>query len=551
MLPQPSDMRLSWIEHRLTRPTRFLRIESLRDRMLVFAVLAALVPALVTAWVSYIQNKSAVTERLARQLEGVSGQATREVELWRKDGAYNLKVFTSSYEVSENLDRGPRPARLATYLTSLRERIPDYAVLAVVDLQGRIVAASPSNTPAPPLPKDWLNEVRADGTVVGEAYWDERLAAPVVTLVVPVRVGPRLIGALAATAQLQTLRHTLRELAPVGGGRVLLLDGDGRVILGPDSVSSPAVMHIRLATARDPRVAAGSIKEYTSVDQVPVVGSFRRAPSLPWTVAAELPLSEAYHQLARLRTMSVFIVAALVIGVGLVAYLLGLLLVRPLDRLKEASDQVAAGDLGVDLPVLGGGEVGALTKVFNNMVVKLRESREALERLSVTDGLTNLFNRRRLLELLTAEVRRCQRLKHPFAVLMVDVDRFKQYNDDFGHPAGDKVLVRVAALLEEAVREVDSVARYGGEEFVVLMPEASEREAAALAERLRQRVADEPFAHRQVTISLGVAQYPVQGDSADVVVAAADAALYEAKRGGRNRVAQAGMRAGKTEKTSR
>lgn len=543
-------MRLSWIEQLLTRPTRFLRIESLRDRMLVFAVLAALVPSAVTAWVSYIQNKSAVTERLARQLEGVSVQATREVELWRKDGAYNLKVFTSSYEVSENLDRGPRPARLTTYLTSLRERIPDYAVLAVVDLQGRIVAASPNNTPPPPLPKDWLNEVRADRTVVGEAYWDERLAAPVVTLVVPVRVGPRLIGALAATAQLQALRQTLRELAPVGRGRVLLLDGDGRVILGPDSVS-PAVMQIRLATALDPRAAAGSIKEYTSVDQVPVVGSFRRAPSLPWTVAAELPLSEAYHQLARLRTMSVFIVAALVIGVGLVAYLLGLLLVRPLDRLNEASRQVAAGDLEVDLPVLGGGEVGALTQVFNNMVVKLRESREALKLLSVTDGLTNLFNRRRLMELLTAEVRRCQRLKHPFAVVMVDVDRFKQYNDDFGHPAGDQVLVRLATLLQEAVREVDSVARYGGEEFVVLMPEAGEREAAALAERLRKRVADEPFAHRQVTISLGVAQFPVQGDSADAVVAAADAALYEAKRAGRNRVSQAGMRAGKAEKTSR
>jgi diguanylate cyclase (GGDEF)-like protein len=200
--------------------------------------------------------------------------------------------------------------------------------------------------------------------------------------------------------------------------------------------------------------------------------------------------------------------------------------------------------------VLGGGEVGALTKVFNNMVVKLRESRDALERLSVTDGLTNLYNRRRLMELLTAEVRRCQRLKHTFAVVMVDVDRFKQYNDDYGHPAGDRVLVRVAALLEDAVREVDSVARYGGEEFVVLMPEAGEREAAALAERLRQRIADEPFA-RQVTISLGVAQYPSQGDTADAVVAAADAALYEAKRGGRNRVSQAGKRPSRTEKSSR
>jgi diguanylate cyclase (GGDEF)-like protein len=540
-------MRTSWIEHRLTRPMRFLRLDSLRQRMLLFALLAALVPSLVTAWVSYIQNKSAVTERLERQLEGVAGQATREVELWRKDGAYNLKVFTSSYEVSENLDRGPRPERLTTYLTSLRERIPDYAVLAVVDLQGHLVAASPTRAAVPPLPKDWLNEVRADRTVVGDVYWDERLKAPVVTLVVPVRLGVRLIGALAATAQLQGLRTTLRGLAPPGGGRILLLDGDGRVIVGPDS-ATPAMMQVRLATARGRRPG---IQYYSSIDDVPVVGSFSPTPGLSWSVAAELPREAAYHALWRLRTMSILIVAALVIGVGLIAYLLGLLLVRPLDRLKEASDQVAKGDLDVVLPVLGGGEVGALTHVFNNMVVKLREKSDELERLSITDGLTNLFNRRHLMDLLAAEQRRGQRLKHPFALIMVDVDHFKPYNDAYGHQAGDRVLTRVARNLKEAVREVDVVARYGGEEFLVLMPESKETDAAALAERLRKRIAEESFPHRKVTISLGVAQYPVHGETVDAVIAAADAALYDAKREGRNRVAKAGKRPARKQKSSR
>jgi diguanylate cyclase (GGDEF)-like protein len=536
-------MRLSSIEQWLTRPTRFLRIESLRARMLMFAVLAALVPSLVTAGVSYFQNKNAVRERLARQLEGVSGQATREVELWRKDGAYNLKVFTGSYEVSENLDRTPRPARLANYLASLRERIPDYAVLAVIDLQGRVIAASPHAAVAPPLPPEWLAEILADRTVVGEAYWDDQLKAPAVTLVVPVRSGARTIGALSATARLQTLHRTLRDLAPAGGGRVVLLAADSRVILGPDA-TSPALMQVQLGTARGASVEMSGIIDYTGVDGVPVVGSFRRVPSLPWTVVAELPETEAYRQLAELRNTSVVIVAALVIGVGLVAFMLGLLLVQPLDRLIAASKQVAGGDFEVDLPVLGGGEVGALTDVFNKMVVKLRDGRTALERLSVTDSLTNLFNRRRLMELLTTEVRRSQRLKHPFSVIMVDVDRFKQYNDDFGHLAGDDVLMRVAALLKESVREVDSVARYGGEEFVILMPEAAEEEAASLAKRLRKRVADEPFSHRGVTISLGVAQFPTHGETADAVIAAADAAMYDAKRAGRNRVSQAVARAG-------
>jgi diguanylate cyclase (GGDEF)-like protein len=533
--------RLSALEKLLTRPTRFLRIDSLRDRILLFAVLAALVPALVTAWVSYFQNKNAIGERLARQLEGVSSQATREVDLWRKDGAYNLKVFTGSYEVSENLDRTPRPARLRNYLASLRDRLPDYAVLSVIDLQGRVVASSPQDAPAPPLPLEWLSEIRGDRTVVGQPYWDEKLGAPVVTLVVPVRAGARPIGALGATARLRPLHRTLKDLAPTGGGRVVLLGSDNGVVLGPDS-TTPALMQIQLGIAGRASQRGGGIVEYTSVDGTPVVGSFRSVPSLPWTVVAELPAGEAFSQLRHLRLIAVLVVAMLVIGVGLVAYLLGLLLVQPLDRLTEASQQVAAGDFAVELPVLGGGEVGALTQVFNEMVVKLRKNRDELERLSVTDDLTNLYNRRRLMEELDAEVRRCQRLKHPFAVVMVDVDNFKSYNDDFGHMAGDQVLVRVAQLLKESVREVDSVARYGGEEFVVVMPEATEREAATLAERLRQGVAKEPFAHRSVTISLGVAQYPLNGETSEAMLAAADSALYDAKRAGRNSVAQAGAR---------
>ena len=515
--------------------------------MLLFAVLAALVPSLVTAWISYIQNESAVTERLERQLEGVAGQATREVELWRKDGAYNLKVFTSSYEVSENLDRVPRQARLTTYLTSLRERLPENAVLAVIDLQGHLVAASPARAATPPLPKDWLNEIRADRTAVGDPYLDSRLRAQVLTLVVPVRVGVRLIGALASTAKLQGLRRTLLDLTPAGGGRVLLLDAGGRLILGPDSTVTDA-RSVRLAMRTD----RPGIVKYTSIDGVPVVGTIRRVPGLPWFVAAELPEASAYHQLVRLRTMSILIVAALVIGVGLIAYLLGLLLVGPLDRLKEASDKVAKGDLDVALPVLGGGEVGALTKVFNNMVVKLREKSDELERLSITDGLTNIFNRRHLMGMLAAEQRRGQRLKHPFAVIMVDVDRFKSYNDDYGHQAGDQVLARVAEILKESIRAgVDSVGRYGGEEFLVLMPESSDAEAVALAERLRKRVEKEAFPHRQVTISLGVAEYPAHGETVDAVIASADAALYDAKGEGRNRVAKASRRTSRAEKSRR
>jgi diguanylate cyclase (GGDEF)-like protein len=262
-----------------------------------------------------------------------------------------------------------------------------------------------------------------------------------------------------------------------------------------------------------------------------------------WAVVAEIPAAEAFAQVARLRDVTVLIVAILLAVVGALAYLLSLMIVRPLDRLTQGAANVAKGDLDVGLPVTSGGEVGYLTSVFNNMVTHLRESRTALERLSVTDPLTGLFNRRRMMEALENEVRRSRRLSHPFTVLMADVDLFKNYNDRYGHPAGDAVLKRVAAILREASRDVDLVARYGGEEFLIVMPETRVAGAIDVGERVRARVAAEKLPEGSITISVGVAEFPLHGDSAEALIAAADAAMYQAKRDGRDRVVVASARA--------
>ncbi|MBI2469032.1 MAG: GGDEF domain-containing protein, partial [Candidatus Rokubacteria bacterium] len=130
----------------------------------------------------------------------------------------------------------------------------------------------------------------------------------------------------------------------------------------------------------------------------------------------------------------------------------------------------------------------------------------------------------------------------PFAVLMVDIDRFKQYNDSHGHLAGDQLLSRIAALFKETTRTIDYVARYGGEEFLVILHEVGADGALPAAERIRTRVAGEKFgpADQQVTVSIGIATFPEHGDSPEAIIARADAMLYEAKRGGRNRVVLAG-----------
>jgi diguanylate cyclase (GGDEF)-like protein len=168
----------------------------------------------------------------------------------------------------------------------------------------------------------------------------------------------------------------------------------------------------------------------------------------------------------------------------------------------------------------------------------LKMKNEELERLAVTDGLTGLSNHRSLMQRLGEEGIRSQRTKKPFAVIMADVDYFKAYNDDYGHPAGDEILKRMGAILREATRTMDYVARYGGEEFAVLLPETTIGGAMEVAERIRAKVESTSFPNRQITLSIGVAEFPRHADSSKGVMKAADVALYHAKRGGRNQVAQ-------------
>nr|MDQ3321804.1 sensor domain-containing diguanylate cyclase [Acidobacteriota bacterium] len=166
----------------------------------------------------------------------------------------------------------------------------------------------------------------------------------------------------------------------------------------------------------------------------------------------------------------------------------------------------------------------------------LKHKAGEFELMSVTDSLTGLLNRRYLEERLTEETKRSNRHGFPMSFMMIDVDDFKSYNDNFSHPEGDKALKLVARHLKETLRGADVAARYGGEEFSILLPQTTSAEARIIAERVRRRVDAADFPNRKVTISVGVASCsPLVCTTADII-RAADEALYEAKRRGRNNV---------------
>lgn len=165
---------------------------------------------------------------------------------------------------------------------------------------------------------------------------------------------------------------------------------------------------------------------------------------------------------------------------------------------------------------------------------------EKLQRLAVTDGLTKLYNSRSFYSQLETEVDRFNRYKHPLALLLLDLDHFKEYNDSYGHLEGDKVLVRFSQIIKSCLRTNDSAYRYGGEEFTVILPETAGAEARTVAQRIRSALEAERFSPEngpdvQITISIGVTEYHTK-EELSTFIQRADKAMYLSKQNGRNKV---------------
>ena len=541
----------------------FPRLESIRSRVLAFAVVAALLPSGVMLGISYSQNRRALEKKITEDLLSESAQSARATGVWLKERLYDLRVFAGSDEVANTLDRPATGAkasatataqaegRLRDYLLSLHERFSDFEQLMVLDLDGKVVASSGEISQIR-LPRDWQTTLHSETQIVGDVYWDQKAGRAKLLVAVPAqRADGRLIGAFAAELNLAPVRLLLRAFARDSTGRIFLVNSKGYPIASSEGTTqvlvntrmAPPTMKKLLKSARAPFT-------YTSFGGRDVIGTLEYVPQATWAIISEISAKSAFEQVRNYRDVSLLVIALLLILVAATGYRLGLLIARPLDRLTKGAGEVAAGDLAVDLPEApGGGEVGYLTDVFNHMVSRLREGRreldlihetlrkknEELELLSTTDSLTGLDNHRELMQRLDQEEARCKRERRSFSVLVGDVDHFKQYNDAFGHPAGDEVLKAISEIMREAARPVDCVARYGGEEFVVMMPDTGPTDALELAEHIRARVAAKKFMGRKMTLSIGVATFPEDADTAEGLISIADEALYQAKREGRDR----------------
>ena len=513
----------------------------MRVKILALVVTAALVPALLVGAASYYTAQSILLEKTSGQLATQTESVAHTIESWMAERRQDVEIFANSFVVTDNLTRvasgaPDKASRIRDYLRQVQERFPLYQALLVVDASGREVAraGSAAAPPRSPGPSDgarilWL-EAGGDQPVL---YVEQSIRG----------TGEAPAGMLLAVSGLDSLWRRVSADLGADSGTLHVVTPNARATFTPRG-GPPTWDRAHSSGIEGCQAGALVISRYRAENGAQVLGACRRVAAIDLMVIQELDAHTALSSIRDLRNRVLLIAlvgAVLLAGLG---YALVVRLIRPIEALIAGASAVSRGDYAHEVRVSSRDEFGYLVGVFNEMTRALKATHGELEHKTRTDELTGLFNRRHLDAALEAELERARRDQAPLGVLMLDLDHFKAFNDRFGHPEGDALLRAVADLLRDQLRPTDTVARYGGEEFTVLLPRSPRAEAVRIAERLRRRLSEMRSgpADAPTTGSFGLAAWPEDGDTAAALIAAADAALYEAKRLGRNRIALAGAR---------
>ena len=521
----------------------------IRAKVLSVVVLSALAPAMLIGAASYLTSRDILIEKVNNQLTTRASSSAEQVNQWFKERSLDTEVFANSFIVSENLRRweiakgtsdqlAAEESRraLQAYLAQVQNRYPLYRELFVVDGQGTLVAKTR------PFMKDLETELAPE--LLG-SEGDTALQRLGGELVFHARREVRdstdqQVGTLITVSGLSEMWRRLGGELHSDFGTLRMIDENGRPLF--DGRTTPPDLASDIASEGVQRCLRGEngMAKYQDGRGLEVLGAYRFILPHRLGLIVEMDSEKAFAAVHRLRNMNLTISALAVFLVTGIGYGLVVSLTRPIEALIEGAKAVAKGDLSREIPIVTTDEIGYLTKVFNRMTRALKETHTDLQQKSSTDELTGLFNRRFLAKAFGMELSRAERSSKPLSVLMIDIDHFKAFNDRFGHPEGDTVLRNTGAFLSRHLRSTDVAARYGGEEFIVLLPSTGKREAGKKADNLRKAFAQAGLSGEskaKVTVSVGVASMPDDGLTEHELVGAADAALYVAKRQGRNRVA--------------
>ena len=547
---------------------------TLRQKLSLAFLVMTLAPLFLATSLAERRAEQSLRESVFERNKNLAMDIAHNLDEMFLDKKRLLKIIATSSEV-QSMD----PVRLTSVLELVAGQYPELQVAAVADLTGRQIARSDGAVADGTIyydDRDYFQQARRTGaTAISDVIVSKSAGMLGVAIAEPIRGDTgEMLGLLIFNLGLDNLKWYLGHVALGEQGYAYAVNRQGQVILHPNQAYMESMADF---SGRKPaRQAAAGFTGWTECKDngLSILAGYSHIPGVSWGLVVEQPLHFAMADVANIRRINLWIL----LGAAVLATLLSLWIAKTLSdviaKLSAATVLMADGKLETRLEVETTDELGRLADNFNRMAEQLarrddalRQAKENLElqvaertreltnancelqRLSLSDALTCIGNRRYLDEYLEREWRRALREQAPLSIVMLDIDYFKLFNDTYGHVVGDDCLRKVAGILTATIRRTtDFASRYGGEEFVVVLPATGEQGALMVAEKIRRGVEALAIPHEKsplagvVTVSIGVAAaVPMRDSDAGLLMTAADQALYRAKSAGRNQVRSAGV----------
>ncbi len=438
-------------------------------------------------------------------------------------------------------------------------------------------------------PKDYDPRVRPwyktiinnNQLTISDPYMDLNSKEMSVSVGRPILENGKIVGVRAADILISTIINEISQLNFGEIGFVWIINERGNFIYHPDeSIINKNIYEVSGISGIPSKEALSDGGEVRYIfNGSKRTALFRKIPNSEWILGVTVLDNRAFSNLERLKSLYLILSIVLSCIFGVTSYVLTRILAAPIIRIISFVDGISKGNLDQTLELHFNKEIDALAVSLNDMSLKLKKSfsqieaqkqalstynselealvkmrtqdieaaneklkasNEALEKQATTDYLTGISNRRSFFEMAYKEVCRSDREASPLCLIIVDLDDFKHVNDQYGHAAGDEILVQTTLAMGECLRTYDLLGRLGGEEFVILLPETSEVQGLEIGERIRKKIEAAIIVFEDqsisVTVSMGLVVRESTAYCLEKAISQADEALYEAKRSGKNKV---------------
>ncbi|HJV00667.1 MAG TPA: diguanylate cyclase [Burkholderiaceae bacterium] len=563
-----------------------LRKIAIRYRLLASFILISLTPLLVSGYISYAESSRAIEQKTRLFTTEVVKQIAKNVQLRMAEIESDSETLVLSdpvqyalarYALDSPEDKGRARAALTKILLDSYGSFQDFGQKYFLDRDNHVLDPQVFAQLGRGVVEFSAAARASQRRVVWGALelWDGQKSIAMVRQIYS-KNDNRLMGGLLLGVRATRFAAIFDNASLGAGSDIFIVDArDGTLLVqrrerAATVPAAPALLEQLAASMRGGEQSGFLAYQQTVAEGHPPAGYFAvytQVPNTSWYVVSTLPNQLLLAEAQAVRKEIVLIGLICFCGALVLAYVVARSISMPLERLAGAMRATRTGDYAQRVEYEGRDELALLAQKFNDMAANIRQTHEQLESrvaertrdleqanlklaaLTLTDPLTGIANRRRFDEMLASELHRAARCSHPLALLMIDVDFFKSYNDHYGHQEGDSCLRKVATLLQtHARRASDLAARYGGEEFVMLAAETDADAALALAEQVRLALESLHLPHALspigwVSISVGVAvQVPDELQTPELFLRMADKAMYRAKEQGRNQVVLAGRK---------